>query len=68
MSNDYLCKAEKLCKTFDSTVALSNVDIAVKKGEIHGLIGENGSGKSTMSSIFAGIQKADSGTMYLGNL
>ncbi|MVB10192.1 Ribose import ATP-binding protein RbsA [Caprobacter fermentans] len=65
MSNDYLCKAEKLCKTFDSTVALSNVDIAVKKGEIHGLIGENGSGKSTMSSIFAGIQKADSGTMYL---
>lgn len=65
MSNDYLCKAEKLCKTFDSTVALSNVDIAVKRGEIHGLIGENGSGKSTMSSIFAGIKKADSGTLYL---
>jgi ribose transport system ATP-binding protein len=65
MSNDYLCQAENLCKTFDSTVALSNVNIAIKKGEIHGLIGENGSGKSTFSSIFAGIKKADSGTMYL---
>lgn len=65
MGNDYLCKAEKLCKTFDSTVALSNVNMEVKKGEIHGLIGENGSGKSTMSSIFAGIKKADSGVLYL---
>lgn len=65
MSNEYLCRAEKLCKTFDSTVALSNVDIAVEKGVIHGLIGENGSGKSTLSSIFAGIRKADGGTMYL---
>lgn len=65
MSNDYLCKAEKLCKNFDSTVALADVDLLVKKGEIHGLIGENGSGKSTISSIFAGIRKPTSGTMYL---
>lgn len=65
MNNDYLCKAEKLCKSFSTTRALANVDFEIKRGEIHGLIGENGSGKSTMSSIFAGIQKGDSGTLYL---
>jgi ribose transport system ATP-binding protein len=36
----------------------------VNAGEIRGLIGENGSGKSTVSSIYAGMQKADSGTMF----
>lgn len=65
MTNDYLCKTEKLCKTFGSTKALSDVEITIRRGEIHGLVGENGSGKSTLSSIFAGIQQADSGTMYL---
>ncbi len=63
--NDSLCKTEKLCKSFGSTKALSDVDVTIRKGEIHGLVGENGSGKSTLSSIFAGIQKADSGTMTL---
>ena len=65
MTNDYLCKTEKLCKTFGSTKALSDVEITIRRGEIHGLVGENGSGKSTLSSIFAGIQRADSGAMYL---
>ena len=46
-------------KTFASTVALGDVDLNVYPGEIRGLIGENGSGKSTISSIAAGMQKAD---------
>ena len=50
-------------KTFSSTVALGDVDLNVYAGEIRGLIGENGSGKSTISSIAAGMQKADSGEM-----
>ena len=50
-------------KTFASTVALGDVDLSVYPGEIRGLIGENGSGKSTVSSIAAGMQKADSGEM-----
>lgn len=65
MNNEYLCQAVKLSKSFGATKALVDVDFAVKPGEIHGLIGENGSGKSTMSSIFAGIQKADSGKLYV---
>ena len=52
-----------MCKRFGSTVALDRVDLTVYPGEIRGLIGENGSGKSTISSIAAGMQKADSGEM-----
>lgn len=65
MNRDYLFKSENICKSFGNTQALKNVSITVKKGEIRGLIGENGSGKSTFSSICAGMQRADSGTMYL---
>lgn len=68
MKNEYLFKAEKVNKSFGSTHALVDVDIIVKKGEIRGLIGENGSGKSTFSSICAGIQKNDSGTMYIDGI
>lgn len=50
-------------KTFSSTVALGDVSLEVYPGEVRGLIGENGSGKSTISSIAAGMQKADSGEM-----
>ena len=54
-------------KTFGPTVALKDVDIVLRKGEIRGLIGENGSGKSTIMSIASGRQPADSGEMiYLG--
>ncbi len=57
--------AHKICKSFGPTKALVDVDVTVRRGEIRGLIGENGSGKSTFSSIVAGAQKADSGTFEL---
>lgn len=50
-------------KRFGSTTALEDVDITVYRGEIQGLIGENGSGKSTVTSILSGMQKADKGEM-----
>ena len=39
-----------LCKNFGPTVALNNVNLKVYRGQITGLIGENGSGKSTITS------------------
>ncbi len=60
-----LLKVTNMSKTFGPTKALVHVNFTLRPGEIHGLIGENGSGKSTMSSIVAGIQKADEGEMYL---
>ena len=62
-----LFKAEGISKSFGPTKALKDVDLTIVKGEIRGLIGENGSGKSTISSIAAGMQKADQGKMtFLG--
>lgn len=56
-------EVQDVSKNFGVTQALSHVDFQVRTGEIRGLIGENGSGKSTVSSIIAGIQPASSGTM-----
>ncbi|MBQ9268708.1 MAG: sugar ABC transporter ATP-binding protein [Oscillospiraceae bacterium] len=64
---EILFRGTGISKFFGPTVALDQVDIEVRRGEIMGFIGENGSGKSTMSSIAAGIQRPDKGTMeFLG--
>jgi ribose transport system ATP-binding protein len=65
MSDTPFLSAHKICKSFGPTRALVDVDVTVRRGEIRGLIGENGSGKSTFSSIVAGAQRADSGTFEL---
>ena len=56
--NELILTASKVCKAFGPTRALVDVDIEVRRGEIRGLIGENGSGKSTFTSIIAGAQLA----------
>jgi ribose transport system ATP-binding protein len=63
LSGKVLLKAQEIDKSFGITHALDHVTIEIGKGDVMGLIGENGSGKSTFSSIISGIQKADSGTI-----
>lgn len=58
MKRDVILEIENMTKVFGSVVALNNVNLTLRKGDVLGLIGENGSGKSTISSIIAGIQKA----------
>lgn len=65
MSENLLLSARGVNKSFGATRALIDVDVDISLGEIRGLIGENGSGKSTFSSIVAGAQKEDSGTFVL---
>ncbi len=62
-TSEVLFEAKEITKNFGSTVALRNVNLTVYRGEIRGLVGENGSGKSTISSIAAGMQRANSGEM-----
>ncbi len=57
-------RTSHLHKAFGPTIALKDVDFEVHRGEIRGLVGENGSGKSTIMSIAAGMQPATSGEMF----
>ncbi len=62
MGEKCLLKAENVSKSFGPTRAVSNFSMEVAYGEVRGLIGENGSGKSTFSSLLAGVLKKDGGT------
>lgn len=55
---------KNLTKNYGMTTALNQVSLSIDKGIICGLVGENGSGKSTMASIIAGIQNETSGDIY----
>lgn len=67
MEHDTIFRAKGMWKEFGITVALKGVDMEIRRGEIRGLIGENGSGKSTIMSIAAGMQPATAGQMeFLG--
>lgn len=61
---EVLLEIKNMTKEFGPIVALKGVDLTVSRGQIHGLIGENGSGKSTITSIAAGMQQATSGEMF----
>lgn len=64
MGEKLLIEVKDMVKNFGPTKALKNVNMKFYRGEIRGLIGENGSGKSTVTSIIAGMQQATSGEMY----
>src|SRR5262245_29706402 len=54
-----------VAKRFGATAALAGVDLEVRAGEVHALIGENGAGKSTLLNVLAGAFPPDAGTMRL---
>jgi ribose transport system ATP-binding protein len=60
-----ILKSENLCKQFGLMAAVKNVSLEFNEGEIHGLIGENGSGKSTFCSMLCGIYSITSGRFLL---
>lgn len=52
---DYILQMKDITKLFPGVKALNNVNINVRKGEVHALIGENGAGKSTLMNVLSGI-------------
>lgn len=63
-SNEYILQCEGISKAFGGTQALKDVQLNVKPGEVHALMGENGAGKSTLMKIVIGLYKQDKGEMF----
>lgn len=55
-------------KRYDQHLAVDNISLTIKKGEIFGLLGPNGAGKSTTIKLIMGLLKPDSGEIYIDNL
>jgi simple sugar transport system ATP-binding protein len=62
-----LIELRSVSKEYRGTAALTNVDFDLRKGEIHGLVGENGAGKSTLTKIIAGVTEPTSGALLMDN-
>lgn len=63
--SDFILRTDKLTKKFKSDVAIENINVTIKKGEIYGFIGQNGAGKSTMLRLITGLTFPTSGSIEL---
>src|SRR3954452_16548643 len=64
--NTAVAAAGGVTKRFGVTVALDDVSLAVRPGEIHALVGRNGAGKSTLVSLLTGLLPPDEGEVTFG--
>ena len=64
---EYILEMKDICKSFPGVKALDHVQLKVRPGEVHALMGENGAGKSTLMKILMGIYKKDKGGEILFN-
>lgn len=64
-TNKYRLEMSGISKSFGNVSVLKDVNIKVKHGEIHALLGENGAGKSTLIKILSGVHQKDTGKVVL---
>ena len=64
-ASDFAIELRRINKRFGPVWANRDIDLAVRRGTIHGIVGENGAGKSTLMSILYGFYTADSGEIFV---
>ncbi len=65
MSNHCIAELSGVTKRFGNIVALDNLSLEVRSGELFSILGPNGAGKTTAISLLLGLQRADSGSVHL---
>ena len=63
--SEFLLEMKGICKEFPGVKALQNVNLQLKAGEVHALLGENGAGKSTLIKVLGGIYHAEQGELLI---
>ena len=63
--NEVIMELKNITKYFPGVVALDDMSFTVRKGTVHGLIGENGAGKSTLIKVFTGVNQPDKGQIFI---
>jgi len=67
LSVNHILEMQGISKAFPGVQALDSTDLRVHSGSIHGLVGENGAGKSTIIKVLAGVYTKDAGTVHINN-
>ena len=62
---EYVLSTENLCKQYSKHLAVNNVSLHIKRGEIYGFIGRNGAGKTTFMKMACGLAMPTSGEIEL---
>lgn len=65
MSNECVIRFENLTKRFGDNIANNHIDLEIHKGQVHAILGENGSGKSTIMKILYGLYQPTEGNIYV---
>jgi len=63
MTDEFLLEMQGIDKLFPGVHALDHVDLRVRPGTVHSLMGENGAGKSTLMKVLIGMYQPDGGTI-----
>jgi simple sugar transport system ATP-binding protein len=62
--DNYILDMQNITKIFPGVKANDNVNLSIREGEIHALVGENGAGKTTLMNILYGLYKPDGGGFF----
>jgi ABC-type sugar transport system ATPase subunit len=67
MSREHILELRGITKDFPGVRAVNQVDLDLRRGEVHAVVGENGAGKSTLMNILGGVLQPDAGEIFLDN-